>query len=84
MTQNKLNEQIERWNERFICVLNRLDSDQPVTLQPVEERKIKGDNIKKQKTRKLIKILVLNEWNNTLGFEIWSRKDIRIPVETTK
>ncbi|CAC5412375.1 unnamed protein product [Mytilus coruscus] len=51
-----LNEQMERWNEYFINVLNRPEPDQPVRVQPAgEDLNIKIDNIKKYEVKKAIK-----------------------------
>ncbi|CAC5403281.1 unnamed protein product [Mytilus coruscus] len=42
-----LNEQMERWNEYFINVLNRPEPDQPVRVEPAgDDLNIKIDNIK--------------------------------------
>lgn len=53
----KLNEQLERWNEHFISVLNRQELDQPVTLPPGEHLNIKVDNIKTHEIKKTLKSL---------------------------
>ncbi|CAC5408747.1 unnamed protein product [Mytilus coruscus] len=53
-----LNEQMERWNEYFINVLNRPEPDQPVRVEPAgDDLNIKIDNIKNYEVKKAIKSL---------------------------
>ncbi|CAG2187214.1 unnamed protein product [Mytilus edulis] len=53
-----LNEQMERWNEYFVNVLNRPEPDQPVIVEPAGvDLNIKIDNIKKYEVKKAIKSL---------------------------
>ncbi|XP_071137229.1 uncharacterized protein [Mytilus edulis] len=48
-----LNEQMERWNEYFVNVLNRPEPDQPVIVEPAGvDLNIKIDNIKKYEVKR--------------------------------